>query len=250
MDKIEETLRKIGLTMQESRVYLALLDLQEAQTGMLCKHTKIASSNIYQILESLMEKGLVSFRVQNNIKIFMPSHPETLNDLFLEKQRKLDEDRKEVNDLISSLKIKKLEKEPYSNYKYFEGLTGIKSMWHEINGTINRGDLMRVYTGKSVSYKNMVGFLNEHHKIRVQKGVKEKLIFPLEDRELAESRKKQLAEVKFLNLKNDAEWGVWKNLFYLHYYPVKRKPQGFLIKDEVFAATFKQVFDQLWNQTR
>lgn len=250
MNKIEEILGKIGLTKQESRAYLGLLELQEAQTGKLCKHTKIASSNIYKILDSLMKKGLVNFRVQNNIKVFMPSSPEVLNDLFLEKQKKLDEERKEVNDLISSLKVKKPKKEPVSNYKYFEGLVGIKSMWHEINSSMNKDDIMRVYTGKRVSYERMIGFLNEHHKLRVKKKVKELMIFPEEDTELAKKREKQFAKVRFMNLKNDAEWGVWKDLFYLHDYPVKKKPRGFLIKDKVFADTFRQVFDQLWKEAK
>ena len=97
MDKIQQILSKIGLTKQESKVYLSLLELQEAQTGKLCKFTKIASSNIYKILESLMEKGLTHYRLQNNIKVFMPAPPESLNELFLQKQKKLDEERKEVN---------------------------------------------------------------------------------------------------------------------------------------------------------
>lgn len=250
MNKIEDIMGKIGLTSQESRVYIGLLELEEARTGKLCKHTRIASSNIYKILDSLIEKGLVNFKVQNNIKIFMPSSPEVLNDIFLEKQRKLDEERKEVNDLISSLKVIKLKKEPYSNYKYFEGLVGIKSMWHEINSSMNKEDIMRVYTGRRVSYERMVGFLNEHHKLRMKKKVKELIIFPEGDIELAKKREKQLAKVRFMDLRNDAEWGVWRDLFYLHDYPVKKKPRGFLIKDKVIANTFRQVFDQLWKEAK
>lgn len=250
MNKTEEILGRIGLTLQEARVYLELLELRQAQTGKLCKHTKIASSNIYKILESLIEKGLVSFKVQNNIKIFMPSSPETLNNLYLEKQKKLEGERIELNELISNLMTKKQEKEPQTDYKYFEGLIGIKSMWHEINSLMDKSDIMRVYTGKKVSYERMVGFLNEHHNLRMKKKVKELMIFPKEDVELAMKRKKQLAKIRFMDLKNDAEWGVWKDLFYLHYYPVKKKPRGFLIKDEIFAQMFKQVFDQLWKETK
>ena len=77
--RFEEILTKVGLTSQESRTYLALLRIQESQTGGICKNTGIASSNIYNILDSLIKKGLVGYRVQNNIKIFMPASPETLN---------------------------------------------------------------------------------------------------------------------------------------------------------------------------
>lgn len=248
MNKIEEILGKIGLTKQESRVYLALLELQEAKTGLLCSYTKIASSNIYKILESLIKKGLVSFRIQNNIKIFMPSPPESLNELFLEKQRRLDEERKEVTKAITELQKRDIKERPQINYKYYEGISGIKAMWHEINSKMDKENIMKVYTGKKGSYERLIGFFNVHHNIRKKKNVKERMIFPKEDIKLAKKRTDKLTEIKFMDLNNEAEWGVWKDTFYIHYYPVKKKPYGFLIKDAVFAKTFEQVFDQLWKK--
>jgi sugar-specific transcriptional regulator TrmB len=241
----EETLSRIGLTRQEARAYVALLRLKESQTGGLCKEANIASSNIYKVLDSLIEKGLVNFRTQNNIKIFMPSSPRLLKDLLSKKQKEIREEEREISKIIEEFKLKKSEED--STYKYFEGMLGIKSMWNEINSLIGNEDIMRVYTGKSISYEKMIGFLNEHHKIRIKKGIKELMIFPKEDVQLAKKREKQFAQIKFMDLKNDAEWGVWKDLFYIHYYPIGRNPKGFLIKDEVFAKTFKQVFDQLWK---
>ena len=168
MNKTEEILGKIGLTKQESRVYLALLELQEAKTGLLCSYTNIASSNIYKILESLIKKGLVSFRVQNNIKVFMSSPPESLNELFLEKQKKLEEERKDIAKAIAELKKRELKEKPQTNYKYYEGVSGIKSMWHEINSKMNKENIIKIYTGKKGSYERLVGFFNEHHKMRNQ----------------------------------------------------------------------------------
>lgn len=249
MIEIAEVLKKVGLTTQEGRVYVALIELQEAQTGFLCKQTKIASSNIYKILESLMEKGLVSYRVQNNIKIFMPTPPETLNYFFLEKQEKLDAERKEVNELISNLKIKKITKEPYANYKYFEGLQGIRSMWHEINSLMDQSTCMKAYTTKKDSYKRFLPVYEEHHQLRMKKKMKSFLIFPKEDVALANIRRKQNVEVRFMSLKNDAEWGVIKDSFYIQY-TVGKNPRSFLIQDENFAQTFKQVFDQLWQEAK
>ena len=249
MDKIQQILSKIGLTKQESKVYLSLLELQEAQTGKLCKFTKIASSNIYKILESLMEKGLTHYRLQNNIKVFMPAPPESLNELFLQKQKKLDEERKEVNKLISNLKKIEVKKEPHSNYKYYEGLIGLKSMWHEINSNIIKDTKLYYYTAKKESYERFVGFFTEHHKIRTKKQATGKMIFPEEDRKLAKERKKadKRFEAKFLNLKNNAEWGIIGDLFYIQYITGKN-PRGFLIKDKTFADTFKQVFKQIWKE--
>lgn len=247
MNKINEILEKIGITNQESRVYIALLELQEAKTGKLCDYTKIASSNIYKILESLIKKGLVNFRMQNNIKIFMASSPDSLNELFLEKQNKLEEERKEVTKAITELKRREIKEPSQINYKYYEGISGIKAMWHEINDAMNKDSIMKVYTGKKGSYQRLIGFFNIHHKMRKKKKVKERMIFPKEDIKLAKKRTDKLTEIKFMKLNNDAEWGVWNDLYYIHYYPVNKKPYGILVKDPIFSKTMEQVFDQLWS---
>ena len=137
VDEEFNILKKIGLTYQESKVYVSLLELGEAQTGALCIKTKIASSNIYKILETLKNKGLVSTRIKNNIKIFIPSSPEAIYDIFLDKEREIENQRSEIKEIIYKLKNVTAKKEINSNYKYFEGLSGIKSMWLEINNKMS-----------------------------------------------------------------------------------------------------------------
>ena len=246
--KFEEILETIGLNGQESRVYLALLRFQESQTGEICKFTNIASSNIYKILDSLTQKGLVHYRVQNNIKIFMPAPPETLNELFLKKEKKLNEERGEITKLITSLKTEKPE-EPYSKYKYYEGFVNVKSMWHEINSILSHLDkksVIKIHTAQKEAYERMVGFYDEYHKLRNKLRIKQQMIFPFEDKKLAEKREKQNSEVKFMKLDNEVEWGVVGNQLFMQYI-TGETPRGFLIQDEKFAKTFEQVFDQVWK---
>ena len=249
MEEIAGILKKVGLTEQEARIYLTLLKLKESRTGQLCKEAKIASSNIYNLLDSLIKKGLASYKLQNNIKIFMPASPETLNELFLEKQKKLDDERIEIQQLINSLKRKEPVNEPYSNYKYFEGLIGIKSMWHEINSLLTKSTEERVYGTKKEGYERLVGFYDEHHKLRNKLNAKAKILFPFEDKELAKKRKNKNTEVKFSELTNEAEWGVIDDMLYIQYY-LSKTPRAFLIKDKIFSSTFKQVFDNAWQSAK
>jgi len=243
----EKILGKIGLTSQESRTYLTLLRLQESQTGKLCKEVNIASSNIYNILDVLIKKGLVSYRVQNNIKIFIPSPPETLNELFLEKQKKLEEERKEIQEVIKDLKTGDIEKEPFSKYKYYEGFVSVKSMWYEINSFMNKLMVLKIQTSREQAYERLVGFYNEHHKIRKQKKIKEKIIFPIEDKELAKIRSKDpLLKIKFMDLKEDVEWGIIGDWVFMQYITGK-VPRGFLIKDKKFAKAYEEIFDNIWK---
>jgi len=248
--EFQEILAKIGLTAQESRVYLALLTLQEAKTGILCKETKIASSNIYNILDALIKKGLVNYKVQNNIKIFMPSDPEALNELFKEKQLRLEEERKQIQELVNKLKIKKIEEEPQSNYKYYESISGIKSMWHEIISflpNLDKSKIIKVYAGEKEAYEKLLGFYKEYQKARKKLKIRQKLILPHGETKIRKFREFSDVEIRYGNLKNKAEWGVIGDVFFIQYITTKI-PRGFLIKDPIFAETMEQVFNQVWEK--
>ncbi|MAH07129.1 hypothetical protein CMI38_02670 [Candidatus Pacearchaeota archaeon] len=250
--KYIESLKKIGLTKPEAKAYLTLIELKESQTGSLCKKSGISSSNIYPILEALIKKGFVSYRLQNNIKVYMPSNPEIINDIFKEKQKDLIEEGKDIKNLIESLKGKQRDKESFSKYRYFEGMSGIRAMWIGLTEelkTFPKEEEILVYTGVKKAYEGMLGLFEGFHKIRVKKGIKYRIIYPLEESEVAKRRKKQIAEVRFAKLDNEAEWGVMGKYFFIQYI-TRKVPRGFLIEDEIFAFTFKQVFNQIWKTAK
>jgi sugar-specific transcriptional regulator TrmB len=248
-EEVKKILSKIGLTGQESKVYLALLTLEEAQTGVLCKKTGIASSNIYNILDGLQEKGLISYRMQNNIKVYMSSDPEVLNELFIEKQKKFEQERKEIKQLVKQLRIKRVQEKPQSNYKYYEGVSGIKGMWHEINSSLTGNSVERIYGTKKRAVERLIGFYDEHHKIRNRLKAKARILLSAEMKDLARKRENKNTKVKLTKLNNEAEWGVVDDMFYIQYI-VTKNPRAFLIKDKIFAKTFKEVFDKVWEDSQ
>ena len=251
-DKHIQSLEKIGLTKPEAKVYLTLIELKESQTGPLSEKSGIPSSNIYPLLKSLQDKGFVNYRLQNNIKIFMPSSPETIKEAFKEKQKSLQEEEKEIETLIKNLKSKEALSESFSKYKYYEGIRNIRSIWAGLEDelkTMPKDKPILMYTGIKKAYESLLGTYEEFHKERVKQKIPYKIIYPLEESEVAKRRKKQLAEVKFANLKNEAEWGVIGDKFFTQYI-TKKVPRAFVIEDKVFADTFRQVFDQVWNSAK
>ena len=58
---INQILQEIGLTRNEIKVYTSLLDLGESKTGEILKKSGLNSGKIYEILDSLQKKGLVSW---------------------------------------------------------------------------------------------------------------------------------------------------------------------------------------------
>ena len=68
MDPIS-TLQGVGLTEKEAATYLALVQEGESKTGKLCQKTNIPSSHIYLVLNQLLEKGLIHYKLVNNIRL-------------------------------------------------------------------------------------------------------------------------------------------------------------------------------------
>ncbi len=210
MKEIEELLNSIGLTKQESRCYLNLYKLREAQTGLLSKKSGIATANIYPVLESLIKKGLVSYRTQNNTWIFIANSPDVINELIKNKQEELEKKKKLIKESLSKLNIFEIVEEPKSKYKYYEGISGIKAMWYELKSQlkyVDKKSVIRVCSSRKETFENLLGFYEEFHKERVKQKLKYNLILSINSKKLGEKRKKQNSKVKYLELENDVQWG-------------------------------------------
>jgi len=253
LNEIEPLLIGIGLTKQEAHCYLALYSLKESKAGKLSKESKIATANIYPVLDSLVKKGLASYRLQNNVKIFFASPPDAFNEFVEQKQKQLNEQREKVKQTISTLKITEIQNEPQSGYKYYEGISGIKSMWYEIFNEfpkLNKSTTIKVYAAEQEASSSLLGFYNEFNEMRIKEGLPYKLI--LDEKMLAYGKKRSKlykTEVKYLNSKNKAAWGVIGNMFYINH-AIGKKPVCFLIRDEIIAKTFEEAYDRIWETAK
>src|SRR3990167_9727851 len=75
-----ETLEKIGLTKNESIVYLTLVKSGTIKTAKILKKSGLNSGRIYDTLESLKHKGLISESNINGVKHFTASPPNQLKE--------------------------------------------------------------------------------------------------------------------------------------------------------------------------
>ena len=100
---IEQVLQEIGLTQNEIKVYLALLDLGESKTGDILKTSGLNSGRIYEILDSLQKKGLVSFIVKSGVKLFSPADPKRVRDYLDEKKKAIEKQEEDYNKILPDL---------------------------------------------------------------------------------------------------------------------------------------------------
>ena len=62
-------LENIGLTDGEIKVYLALIKLGSSTSGPITDKSGVSRSKIYNILERLIQKGLVSYTIKEKTRM-------------------------------------------------------------------------------------------------------------------------------------------------------------------------------------
>ncbi len=100
---------ELGLTKNESRAYETLIKFGKLSAGEVSSHSGVSYSRIYDILNSLIRKGLVEV-VPEKTKKFIPSSPQALLNLIENKEKILQKTREKVKEMKEFYKVK--EKNP------------------------------------------------------------------------------------------------------------------------------------------
>lgn len=82
-------LLNLGLSEGEAKVYLSLLKLGPSPVSEITKDTGQHRTTVYDFLDHLLEKGLVSSVTKESVKYFKVSPPEKFQDLLKEKEENL-----------------------------------------------------------------------------------------------------------------------------------------------------------------
>jgi len=171
-------LESIGFTNGEVKVYLALLDLGSTSSGAIITNSKVSRSKVYDILEKLKEKGLVSEVVKENIKYFEALNPEKILDYIKRKEIELKKEEKEFRKVLPELINKSKHKGEKQEVKVFVGIEGLKTFYNDWLSKMKKKDeyLALTLPQKEFEDKSLVLFLKKFHQKRNEKGVRARIL--------------------------------------------------------------------------
>jgi len=84
---LRQTLVEMGLDEKESEVYLALLKIGETTATKISQETKIERTLVYYIIEKLKNRGLLSYKLKNNVKYYSATNPERILEDIREREK-------------------------------------------------------------------------------------------------------------------------------------------------------------------
>src|SRR3989338_4097634 len=124
-------LEDIGLTKNESIVYLTLIKIGNSGAGEILKISGLNSGKIYETLESLKRKGLISESILNHTSSFAASDTSQLSDYLREKQERLKKDEELLLELLPELEKTRKDKLESSIPLTCQGIRGISVLVKE-----------------------------------------------------------------------------------------------------------------------
>lgn len=120
-----EELKSLGLNEEEIKVYLLLLNKGPLQVTQIANELSMARSTIYRVVTSLHDKGLVSKRIEEGLKIYQALEPNKLPEILLSKLEEI----KGVIPELNRIYAKPIER---TEVEVFRGKDGIKAIMNDI----------------------------------------------------------------------------------------------------------------------
>ncbi len=122
---VETALSELGLSANEAEIYENLLKEGESSVGDITKNTAIHRRNIYDVLNRLIEKGLVIEVVDNKENFYQPVDPHKLMEFIHQQEESL------VN-IMPDLR-KMYDQKPEHNQAFvYRGISGWKNYMRDI----------------------------------------------------------------------------------------------------------------------
>lgn len=237
------SLTQFGLSEKEAKVYLACLELDDSVASELALKSNLPRTLVYDILERLIDLGLISYSIRDNKKFFRASDPEELLRILHEKEEAV---TKALPQLKKLQKMKGFKKPKVNVY---EGKEGMKAVMDDILRSGVKEFL--AYGSSRSSFEVIPAFMEEWHKERIKRKVVMKILYnnTKEAREKVKKRPESLKYTQFrfmpISLESPTATLIYADKVVLQSWT--KEPFAVMIENEEMANNQKKYFEELWK---
>lgn len=243
MNEILERLENFGLSQKESKVYLASLELGDATASDISIKSNLPRTLVYDLLERLIERGLVSYSIKNNKKYFLAVHPKEFLTILKEKENSISSVMIELEEMYKKEGTKRPKVEIY------EGVEGMKSVMNDIlNSNVKE---FFAYGSSRSSYEIIPAFMDDWHKRRIKQRIVMKIIYnnTKQAREKVNSIKSSLKLTNYrfmpIRLESPTATLIYSDKVVLQSWT--KEPFAVVVKSKEMAENQKRYFEELWK---
>jgi len=239
-----DALESVGLTRNETKLYLALLEFGSATATQLMRTSGLHRAVVYDLSERLIEKGLASFVIKGRKKFFEAANPQKLLDIEKEKTDKIKlilPQLEELSKFTSKLEV-----------KIYKGKEGLKTVFEDIMSSGVKEWLVIGSSGKTI--KIMPEYLQIFQKRRSKLGILTRAL--MIDNEFGRKRGHELKKLNATKVKYLPKYiitptviQIYDNKTILHS-NTSGTPFVIVIDNKDISSSFREYFKTLWNVSK
>ncbi len=235
-----EALEELGLTKNEAVVYITLLDVGKAHVGQIAEKTRLHRRTIYDCLERLEDKGLVSFIMEGKTRFFIAANPQKFKEIIKEKEAK-------INDILPNLLETAQRSKAQTEVTVHKGKEGLKNIMEDI--IKNKPKIWYALTSARKALEVLPFYIPQFHQKRIKGNIKLQTILGRNQQAIMrakELKKLRFTDVKLIDTKYIVPISIWifnnKVAFMLWESEI-----GILIESKETSETFLNYFNVLWE---
>ena len=242
-----EELKKIGLSENEAKVYVALLELGSATVQQIAQKAGVNRPTTYVQLSDLSKMGLVSSFEKGKKTFFRAEDPENLKTVIEKEKRALLERETILQTTIDELRRLFALAGERPRVRFFEGIEGLRAMQKDFLKTKDK-DIEAVSAADDL-VKIFPQHLKEYVPERVKKRIFSHLIYTSSQGPfLKASDKSMFRESKLVPAEKfpfSSDIAIYENKVAIS--ALKGRPIGVIIENQEIANTLKALFYLAWE---
>ncbi|MFA5995570.1 MAG: helix-turn-helix domain-containing protein [Patescibacteria group bacterium] len=241
---------QLDFSPKETSIYLALLELDSATPTQISKKTNLNRTSCYDILESLMKKGLISkFKKKSKI-YFHAGDPKRLIH-YLEREReefdkKIKTQQQLVQQVLPELASLLHPQSTKPKVTFYEGEKGMREAYED---TLTAQESILAYANVETMHEALPNFFPEYYARRSKAKVAIKALMPQNksSQERAKQDKAELRESSFLPDKEatfSPEVNIYNDKVLIASWKEK---MAVVIESREFAQLQKLIYQLVWE---
>lgn len=232
---VEDVLVDFGLSSNEARVYLALLDSGYCTVSLLSDRAKLHRANVYDALKKLSLRGLVSFMKEDNVSFFEACDPSVFLELLKEKEAK-------ISGILPKLRLSMRLSENSSDYLLFRGVNAFLDSLHSL---LDKKEGFVVFNLPERAIKLLGARIFPFHKGRIERSIYLRQVYCSSLKGLVKSINDDLTSTRFFNSSSFVSFIVCGDEVLISNWV--GDVVTIKVKNVEFAKSFSDQFEIIWS---
>ncbi len=247
MSNLIQELGQFGLSEKEASVYLASLELGPSPVQDICHKGKVNRATTYVMIESLMNRGLMSSFVRGKKRFYVSESPERLRAVLRVQRRDLESKEEQFEKTFPMLAALYNAEGAKPQIRYMEGMEGVntvRELFRKLDGEIIQFSPFQPATPAD----ELAEGLNEHLKEMAAQAIPYRILISMDSLHVDRVPKLPNMEMRILppNLfPTEAEITVRGTTICM--YSLKSAILAIVITSKEMADGFRSLFELAWK---